>query len=91
MERIPQRKRYGDSGLILSRKVGEKIVIGDDITLVVIDIDMIRRQVRLGINAPKNIPVFRHELILKVEQEHGSIQGRGGQYQTGTNDGQSGS
>jgi carbon storage regulator len=47
--------------LVLSRKIGEKIKIGDDITLIVVDIS--HNKIRLGIEAPKSISVFREELI----------------------------
>jgi len=47
--------------LVLSRKLGEKIVINDNITITVIDID--RGKIRLGIEAPRNIPVYRQELL----------------------------
>lgn len=47
--------------LVLSRKVGEKIVIGGNITITVVDID--RGKIRLGIEAPREVPVMRTELI----------------------------
>lgn len=46
--------------LVLSRKLGEKIVIGDNIVLTVVKID--RNQIRLGIEAPTDVPVFREEI-----------------------------
>jgi carbon storage regulator len=49
--------------LVLSRKLGEKIVIGDNITLTVVKID--RNQVRLGIDAPKNLEILREEIIIE--------------------------
>ncbi|MBY0525290.1 MAG: carbon storage regulator [Gemmataceae bacterium] len=47
--------------LVLSRKLGEKIVIGDNICLTVIAVD--RGKVRLGIEAPRTVPVYRQELL----------------------------
>jgi len=47
--------------LVLSRKLGEKICIGDNIYLTVVDID--RGKVRLGIEAPRSVPVYRQELL----------------------------
>ena len=47
--------------LVLSRKLGEKIHIGYNICITVVDID--RGKVRLGIEAPRNIPVYRQELL----------------------------
>jgi carbon storage regulator len=48
------------SMLVLSRKLGEKIVIGDNIVVTVVKID--RNQIRLGIEAPQDVPVFREEI-----------------------------
>lgn len=46
--------------LVLSRKLGEKIVIGDSIVVTVVKID--RNQIRLGIEAPQSVPVYREEI-----------------------------
>ena len=47
--------------LVLSRKLGEKIFIGDNICITVVDID--RGKIRLGIEAPRDVPIFRQELL----------------------------
>jgi carbon storage regulator len=47
--------------LVLSRKLGEKICIGENICITVVDID--RGKIRLGIEAPRDVPVFRQELL----------------------------
>jgi carbon storage regulator len=47
--------------LVLSRKLGERIVIGDNIVVTVVKVD--RNQVRLGIEAPGNVSVLREELL----------------------------
>lgn len=47
--------------LVLSRKYGEKIRIGDDITITVVDIEP--NKVRLGIEAPRDVPIYRSELL----------------------------
>jgi carbon storage regulator len=46
--------------LVLSRKLGEKIVIGDNIVVTVVKID--RNQIRIGIEAPSDVPVYREEI-----------------------------
>lgn len=48
--------------LVLSRKLGEKIVIGDNIVVTVVKID--RNQIRLGIEAPSEVPVYREEILI---------------------------
>ena len=47
--------------LVLSRKLGEKIYISDNICITVVDID--RGKIRLGIEAPRDVPIFRQELL----------------------------
>lgn len=49
--------------LVLSRKVNERICIGDDIEIVLIDIRHGQDRARIGIEAPKEIAVFRKELL----------------------------
>lgn len=47
--------------LVLSRKLGEKVVIGDGIVVTVVEVK--GRTVRLGIDAPHSVPVWRGELV----------------------------
>ena len=47
--------------LVLSRKLGEKIFINDNICITVVDID--RGKIRLGIDAPRDVPIYRQELL----------------------------
>jgi carbon storage regulator len=47
--------------LVLSRKLGEKIYIGDNICITVVDIDS--GKIRLGIEAPRDVPIYRQELL----------------------------
>lgn len=49
--------------LVLSRKLGEKILINNNICITVVDID--RGKIRLGIEAPPDVPIFRKELLIK--------------------------
>jgi len=52
--------------LVLSRKLNEKIVIDGGIVITVVKID--RNQVRLGIEAPGHVPVYREEILPLVRQ-----------------------
>lgn len=54
--------------LILSRRVDERIMIGDEIELSVIDIK--GDQVKIGISAPRNIKVYRKEVYQAIQQEN---------------------
>ena len=54
--------------LILSRKTNQKIVIGNNIEIVIIDIK--DGQVRIGVEAPQDVPVFREELYKDVKDEN---------------------
>jgi carbon storage regulator len=51
--------------LVLSRKLGEKIYINDNICITVVDID--RGKIRLGIEAPRDVPIFRQELLAQPQ------------------------
>lgn len=52
--------------LVLSRKLYERIYIGEEICITVADID--RGKIRLGIQAPKDIPIYREELLSLAKQ-----------------------
>ncbi|MDR2353815.1 MAG: carbon storage regulator CsrA [Deltaproteobacteria bacterium] len=54
--------------LILTRKIGETVTIGDDIKIQVLDIK--GRQVRLGISAPSEWAVHREEIFLKIQEQN---------------------
>ena len=54
--------------LILSRKIDEKIKIGDDITITLIDVH--GDQVKIGVEAPKNVKVFRQEVFDAIQIEN---------------------
>ena len=54
--------------LALARKIQESIIIGDDIEVTVLSIS--KDQVKLGISAPKSIPVHRKEVFLQIQQEN---------------------
>ena len=54
--------------LVLTRKINEKIVIGDDIEIVLVDIG--KDQVKIGINAPRNVKVHRWEVYEEIQREN---------------------
>lgn len=54
--------------LALTRKVGETIVIGDNIELTILSIS--KDQVKVGIDAPKNISIHRKEIYLQIKEEN---------------------
>jgi len=57
--------------LILSRKTGEKLMIGDDVELTILGIK--GNQVRVGVSAPKDVPVHREEVYLRIQNEKQEI------------------
>ena len=54
--------------LILTRKLGETITIGDDIRITLIDIK--GKSIRLGIEAPQNVTVHRQEIYLAIQEQN---------------------
>ena len=57
--------------LILTRKRNERIMIGDSIEVVIVDIR--GEQVQLGINAPRDVPVHRREVYEAIVRENGRV------------------
>lgn len=59
--------------LTLTRKAGERIHVGPDIVITVVEID--RGKVRVGIDAPKEVPIYRQELLgAKKAEREGPLQ-----------------
>ena len=56
--------------LVLTRKPNQSLMIGDDIEVTVLSI--LGEKVRIGIQAPREIPVFRKEIYLEIQQEKAS-------------------
>lgn len=54
--------------LVLTRKAGESIVIGADVELTVLEID--GDHIRLGIQAPRSVPIYRAELWAEIQREN---------------------
>jgi carbon storage regulator len=54
--------------LIITRRAGQKVMLGDDITVHVMEI--VGNSVRLGIEAPKSLPVYREEIWAAVKEEN---------------------
>jgi carbon storage regulator len=53
--------------LILTRRVGETVMIGEDITVTVLGVK--GNQVRIGVNAPRNVAVHREEIFERIKRE----------------------
>lgn len=54
--------------LVLTRKIGQSIRIGDEIVIKIIDID--GSQIKIGIEAPKNLAIYREELYEKIKESN---------------------
>jgi carbon storage regulator len=59
--------------LVLTRKSNQSIMIGDDIEVSVLSV--MGEKVRIGIQAPRNVPVFRKEVYLEIQQERAGESG----------------
>jgi carbon storage regulator len=55
--------------LILTRRIGETLMVGDDVTITVLGVK--GNQVRIGVNAPKDVSVHREEIYERIQREKG--------------------
>jgi carbon storage regulator len=65
--------------LVLTRKTNQSIMIGDEIEVTVLAVS--RDKIRLGITAPREVPVFRKEVFLSIKNEQ-AAEGGTGEYQS---------
>lgn len=54
--------------LALARKVNESIIIGNDIEITILEIK--GDQIKIGVNAPKSVPIYRKELFVQIQEEN---------------------
>jgi carbon storage regulator len=67
--------------LILTRRAGETVMIGSDVTITVLGVK--GNQVRIGINAPKDVAVHREEIYERIQSEKAEAEAEGGAEQPG--------
>jgi carbon storage regulator len=67
---LQQRRLRGSNMLILTRRVGETVMIGEEVSVTVLGVK--GNQVRVGINAPKNVAVHREEIFDRIKSEDGT-------------------
>ena len=59
--------------LILTRRIGETLMVGDEVTITVLGVK--GNQVRIGVNAPKDVAVHREEIYQRIQREKDSDEG----------------
>ncbi len=59
--------------LVLTRRIGETLVIGEDGTVTATILGIKGNQVKIGVNAPKDVPVHREEIFRRILSEQGQV------------------
>ena len=70
--KISRIQKVGGLMLILTRRVGESLKVGDEITITVLGVK--GSQVRIGVNAPKDVSVHREEIYERIKKEQGDAE-----------------
>jgi len=59
--------------LILTRRIGEKLIIGEDVTVSILSVK--GHQIRVGIEAPRDVQIHREEVYLRIQEERKALNG----------------
>lgn len=81
---LANRTQRTEATMIVTRRVGETIRIGEDITLTILTAEPGRKAARLGIDAPRNVPVDRAEVRARKDRGEPPPKKRRGRQQKGT-------